>query len=252
MIGIIKGDSRYTYLAKMLDNVIISDKLEDFVDIDILLLPLGGINNDDIIKQTNINLIDILNNNRIKVIITGNNNIEIKNICEEYNIRLFNLLEDNDFVKSNALLTAKGALYFIHNGIFDIMDKRVLIIGYGNIGYYLAKLLKSYDMEFYIYTLNDIENKYINLQEFNKAIEITNNYDIIINTIPKNLDLDYSRLNGATIYDLASYPYGFDLEKIEANKIDYRILSVVPSKYAPESAAKIIKKIIENKILTCM
>lgn len=252
MIGIIKGDVRYTYLSQMLDNSIISDSLKDFIGIDVLILPLSGINNNYIIKQTTINIMDILNNNRIKLIITGNANNELIDLCNKYEIKLYELLKDYEFVIENAYLTAKGALYLIHNGICDIKDKTILLTGYGNIGFHLAKILNSQDINVNIYTENIIEKKYAMLEGYKIIDNINDSYDIIINTIPNNIELDYSKLKNSIIYDLASLPYGFDINKINLNSLDYRILSNIPSKYAPKSAAIILKKIIENKIFSCM
>ena len=252
MIGIIKGDVRYTYLSQILDNSILSDSLKDFNNIDILILPLTGINSNLIIKQTNINILDILKANSIKAIITGNANNELIDLCKKYNIKLYELLKDSEFINQNAFLTAKGALYLIHNGICDIKDKSVLIIGYGNISFHIAKLLTEQKCEFDIYTENILEKKFSSLEGYKNIDSINEAYDIVINTIPNNLDIDYFIFKDSIIYDLASMPYGFKIEEIEEKRIDYRILSNIPSKYAPKSAAIIIKKFIENKIFPCM
>ena len=67
MLGIIKGDIRYEALAKMLPSVL-SGELYDFIGIDTLLLPFGGIDEYYNIKQSKLNLLDILKENDIWVL----------------------------------------------------------------------------------------------------------------------------------------------------------------------------------------
>ena len=71
-------------------------------------------------------------------------------------------------------------------------------------------------------------------------------FDIIINTIPKVLDWDYSIFKGKRIIDVASSPYGFDIEKINDMGLRYEIVAAIPSKFAHISAANILKKNIEK------
>ena len=67
-----------------------------------------------------------------------------------------------------------------------------------------------------------------------------------INTIPENLEGDYRLFSGKKILDVASSPYGFDIDQIHQLGIDYEIYSAVPSKFAPNSAAKIIERMIKS------
>ncbi|MBE6137188.1 MAG: hypothetical protein E7176_02195 [Erysipelotrichaceae bacterium] len=246
MIGIIKGDVRYTHLSQLLNDSILSDKLVDFIGIDRLILPFGGIDNNNIIKGTNINILDIIKSNCIKYIITGNANAVLINICNEYKIDLYELLKDDVFVSDNAFLTAKGLLYLIHEKDTEISDLKVLILGYGNIGFHLCKLLKAIDSSFDVYTANKLEAKYARLEGYNVIENVNEKYDIIINTIPNIVPIDCSYLVGSRVIDVASFPYGFNIDDVIKNNIKYEIISAIPSKYASYSAAKIIKNFMEN------
>lgn len=245
MLGIVKGDVRYTYLSRMLKNSVLSDRLEDFYNVRSLLLPLGGINSDFSIKQSGLNLLDILNIARIRTIYTGNANKELKELCDKQNIRLIEFLKNPEFVAENAFLTAKALLYYIHKGEKDISDFSVLVLGYGNIGFYLSKLFKASGVRFAIYTEDILEQKFARLEGYSLS-GITSGYDIIINTIPKNLNPDYTLLKSSRILDVASAPYGFDLDEVMKHRLNYEIHSALPSKYAPCSAAGILKRFIEN------
>ncbi len=243
MLGIIEGDIRYSALAKLMPAKL-SKELSDFLDIDVLLLPFGGIDENYNIKQSQLNLLDILKENDIKTILVGNANTKLKNLCLEKNIRLLELLKDYQFVIPNAKLTSMGIIDYLSKGDFAVSDQKIRIVGFGNIGFTLAELLKSNDCSFDIYPMNEIEEKYIRLMGYDIADE--KEYDILINTVPKNLDWDYVSLKNKRIIDVASFPYGFDILKINEMGIRYEIVSAIPSKFAYFSAANILKKYIEK------
>lgn len=249
LIGIIQGDVRYTYLSQMLKNSVLSKDLKDFYGVHTLVLPFKGIDENYRISQTELNLLDILKVNRIDSIFTGNANKELVNLCHDLNIRLYEMLKDLSFVQENAFLTAKGLIYDLHRSSSELSSYKILILGYGNIGFYVAKLLAALECDFQIYTDEEIEKKFILLQGYTYSADINSTFDIIINTIPKNLNVKYNKLKEVKIIDVASPPYGFDVIEIEKYKIDYEILSAIPSRFAPYSAAQIIKKYIENRSL---
>lgn len=245
MLGIIKGDVRYEALAKLMP-AILSSELYDFLDIDVLLLPFGGIDESYNIKQSKLNLLNILQENDIKTILVGNANTKLKKLCEERKIHLIELLKDYRFVIPNAKLTSMGIIEYLNKKDLAVCDQKIVIIGFGNIGFTLAELLKANDCTFSILPMNEIEEKYMYLLGYNQ--KDIKEHDIIINTVPFNLDWDYSKLKGKRIIDVASAPYGFDINKINEYDIHYEIVSAIPSKFAYISAANIIKKYIEKYV----
>lgn len=243
MLGIIKGDIRYEALSKML-HAKISTELCDFLDVDVLLLPFGGIDSYYNIKQSKLNLLDILKENAVKVIIVGNANNKLKELCKERQIKLVELLKDPDFVIPNAKLTSMGIIHYLNAADAAVSDQKIIILGYGNIGYTLAELLKENDCCFSVFPSNEAEEKFIRLKGY--PLADFKEFDIIINTIPKVLDWDYSIFKGKRIIDVASSPYGFDIEKINDMGLRYEIVAAIPSKFAHISAANILKKNIEK------
>lgn len=243
MLGIIRGDIRYEALAKML-NAKISNELYDFLEIDALLLPFGGIDEAYNIKQSKLNLLDILKENEIKTIFVGNANNKLKELCEQKNIALIELLKLDEFIIPNAKLTSMGIVNYLSSGNLSVKDQNICIIGLGNIGFSLAELLKAYECSFSVFPGSTIEEKFIKLQGY--PLADFKNSEIIINTIPKNLDWDYTLFKNKRIIDVASAPYGFDIDKINRLGIRYEIVSAIPSKFAYISAAKIMKNIIEK------
>ena len=132
MIGIIKADARYNYLHKLIDNSILSNDVLDFYNVDVLILPFKGIDEDGYIYGTKIKLAEILKNNCIKRIIVGNANNILKELCDK-DIEIIELLKKDDFIKDNAFLTAKGCINYISNGASDISEFKILILGFGYI-----------------------------------------------------------------------------------------------------------------------
>ena len=244
MIGVIKSDNRYEYLSFLLD-CIISNELVDFYGIDELLLPFGGIDEYYNIKNSNINILDILRVNDIKAIYVGVANDKLIDLCEYKNIKLYEILKDEEFIIDNAHLTAMGIINHLSQGEKIINDYKIVVTGFGYVGYMLCRLLDANKVDFSVYTTNPIEQKFVKLLGY----KITNfqDFSIIINTIPHNIDIDYNLLKNKRIVDVASYPYGFDIEKINNMNVRYEIMSEIPDKFCPNLAAHILKKYIEKK-----
>lgn len=247
MLGIVKGDIRFDYLHEMIKDSVCSKDLADFLWIDRLLLPFSGVDSYLNIKQSNLNLLDILKENAVETIYTGTANDALKELCLKRHIRLVELLKLPEFTIPNARLTAYGIIDYLNRGDRAVCDQRIFLLGYGHISNSLAQLLTCYRCDFAIYTPHDIEQKFVLLDGYRlEEIEHAGKYDITINTIPKNLEVDYLLWKDKTILDVASFPYGFDLDRIQDEGIRYEIYGAIPSKFAPASAAKIIKRILEK------
>lgn len=243
MLGIIKGDIRYEYLSYMEESVL-SNELVDFYNIDELLLPFSGIDDYYNIKGSNINILDILKVNDIHTIYVGKASEKLKELCEHKVITLYEILKDEDFVIENAHLTAMGIINHLSKGDKIINDYTIVVAGFGYLGFMLCKLLEANKVNFSVYTTNPIEQKFVKMLGY----KITNfkDFSIIINTIPHNIDIDYSLLKNKRIVDVASYPYGFDIEKMNNLNVRYEIISSIPAKFCPNLAAHILKKYIEK------
>ena len=127
------------------------------------------------------------------------------------------------------------------------------------IGKILAYMLKSQGANITIFARKDIDRAWSNIIGY-KAIRISDDcvkklhdlkfdYDIIFNTIPKQvMDEEFiSKINNnALIIDLASSPYGIDDSLVKKYKLNYYHEPGIPGRYAPKSAGDIIGKTIIN------
>ena len=242
MVGIIKGDCRFEFLNKLIDNSVLSNELKDFYDVDVLILPFLGVKSNHIIYGTNIDIRDILKNNSIRLIITGKDKF---GLLSGFKIKVIELLCDEYFQALNGRLTAEGFINYFQNRFGSLSKYSYTIMGYGNIGVNLCNIFDSYGLKYCVYSSNLCERKQLILN--NKCIsdDIYQN-DIIINTIPCVYKCDYNKLKDIKVFDLASQPYGFDVVEMDKHNIEYEICSAIPSKFDAYYAAVIMKKIFEN------
>ncbi len=252
MIGVINtSDKRYDNLVLNLKNVIYSSNFKELCDVQTLILPLNGVDSFLFIKDTNLNIMDFYVKDGPKLIIAGKINQELKDFCANEDIKLLSYLEDEFYLWENSKLTAEALVKKILNDLEDALyEKEVLILGYGYQAKALYNYLKCFTKNITIYA-NDYHDKKELFCKDIKLNELDNfNYDIIINTIPKNI-IDSSKLllfkEDSLIYEIASYPYGFS-EDVFKN-LNIKILPKLPSLYMPKKAGKLLANyVIKNAI----
>lgn len=195
-------DTRFAYLKEWLEKKY--EYVDDMNDAEIIIL---GIHNMDIPKNTNYNKVISFNPLNIE------RNIALNN-CER-------------FLNKNAYLTALGLLKQI-----DLSNKKVVIFGNGRIATYLAQEIKE---PVTIICRHPKDNQ----EPMSSKAYL--NADVIINTIPHQLELDFNALPKTTkIIDLASKPYGFNHDDLKRKGFDVCLMSGIPGKVFPKEAAQLI------------
>ena len=173
------------------------------------------------------------------------------------NIELVDLLEIEELTILNAIPTVEGTVKIAINEREEtIHESNVLVCGFGRIGKILCDRFSKLGANIYCTARKDTdfawirEKRYIPLK-YSELQNYLNKIDIAINTVPhivlgkEQLDL----LNKDTlIIDLASSPGGVDT--IYAKEIGLNAITAlgIPGKEMPKTAAKYIKKIIDNII----
>ncbi len=181
----------------------------------------------------------------------------IKKSAEKYGFNIIDYFTDEALTILNCIPTAEGAIDIAIKGTPNtIFGSSCLVLGFGRVGKILAKDLYALGADTYVEARKKADLAFIKAMGY-KSIPLENlneeigKFDIIFNTIPYKL-LDKSLLEklkkDCVIIDLASFPYGVDIDFVKQNKIKYILASALPGKVAPEFAGKIIAQTIENLI----
>ncbi|MEG1791428.1 MAG: NAD(P)-dependent oxidoreductase [Clostridia bacterium] len=159
------------------------------------------------------------------------------------NIDVFEYSKDEEFSIKNADYTAEATL-FLMLGLMDyqLVDAKVLIIGFGRCGRAMCKYLYNLRANLTIMT-----DKPYEAMLFGAATSYENEnfgkYDVIINTAPRNVisDLQLEKLKkGVIVIDLASSPYGLNHIKARELGINSDIYPALPARFRVESATRAI------------
>lgn len=172
-------------------------------------------------------------------------------------VNFIDCFKEEDFLILNAIPTAEGAIQIAMEQLSTtIHNSKIMILGYGKIGKALSQLAHNMGAITYVAARNTVDlawienSKYypIKFKDINKHLS---NMDVIFNTVP-SLVLGKKELRNLRgdilIIDLASKPGGVDFEVAEKLGLNIIHALAIPGKYAPITAAKIIKKTIYNII----
>lgn len=164
-------------------------------------------------------------------------------LAKEKGWRLFRVLEDREYAEKNACLTAEGALFAAAYQLDSaLMGLPCLVVGYGRIGKALTERLRALGAKVCVaarrqesraeagggIAIEDIENALPHMR-------------LVFNTVPAPVigkkELGAGR-PGTMLMELASAPYGIDLETARQMGINCTLESGVPGRYCPRSAAE--------------
>ena len=203
---------------------------------DMIILPMYGIKNN---KIDNIEITDNMINS-IKddcIIYTGIIPEQLKDK------RVISFMEDEQIKKENDLITVDGIMEHIKK----LNKSSICILGYGHIGKLLyERLKKDYFTIVGVRNHSSFENNsgiyFLTSNQKHLKINLENS-SLIINTVPDNIITEDLCPNiKGYILDIASYPYGIDLNLVSKYHLNYYLYSSIPSKYDPKRAGKVLLK----------
>lgn len=256
-ICVLGTDDRSKFLRKLyLDEV---GKLYSFDSADVIIGPTPFSKDDVKVNGESLicdELIEILKNSS-KVLYAGSISNNLKTKLKRKKVNFFDILEQDGVAILNAIPTAEGAISVAMN-ITDctIHNSNSLILGYGNIGKILSKMLYGIGANVYCEARNKKDIAFINAMGYNSISleeidKYLSNMDIIFNTIP-SLILDEKRLKllkpDCAIIDLASSPGGVDFSAAKELNINTTWSLALPTKIAPKTAALYQKNIIDKLV----
>lgn len=230
---------------------------------DLILFPISGVGNDFIIKgeknfKVEANLLEDVKENCL--IFSGIKTCcleEMMNHCKK-NINF--LMNDESVIKENSIITVEGIISdIITNTDITINKSNVLVIGYGNIGSYLTKVLNDLKALVSVSVILDKDKNSLDKLKINSVYsndissmcKVISESDIIINTVPSLVLNEYyinHMKSNCYVLDIASYPHGIDQEALNNRNIKNKIYLGIPSIVAPKTAGKILSKKIDSVV----
>lgn len=171
--------------------------------------------------------------------------------CATHGLCYHVMMEDKGTTVKNAVPTSEGVIaYLIHNLQRTIANSRILVIGYGVCGRDLARRLSALGASVCA-LVRSREKECIAQADSITPIyfheSALSGFDAIVNTVPAQVLSNevLQRVGGSLLIDIASAPYGFDMEM--AKKLNSRsaLLPGIPGKYAVQTAGETLGKYVE-------
>lgn len=170
--------------------------------------------------------------------------------CAGGGLPLHDYFAREDFTVLNANLTAEGALGLIlRNSKTSLTGKNILICGFGRIGKLLALKLLHLGACVTVAARSDEAQawaKCFGCAVCSPELEKLGRIDFAVNTVPRQIfgKERLQRLQGVTLMELASPPYGFVQADASALGMELILAPGLPGVCTPVSAGGIIRDII--------
>lgn len=189
--------------------------------------------------------------------------------CHQKQISTVDLLQDEDFLRANAALTAEGLLaVLLRNTPFSLTGRKTLLLGYGRCGQEIARLLTAFSMKLWVLEKDEAllsqaltrghpafaspkheEDAALGLSEPESPMD----FDFVINTVPARV-LSPALLAQlparCRLFDIASAPFGFDSETARTLGLSYVRCPGLPGRWMPQTAGEMMGKTILERMLS--
>lgn len=167
--------------------------------------------------------------------------------------------EDPAFLQDNTDISAEGALcYAMQQLDTTIAGTSVIVVGYGLFGKALAQKLRNLNANVMVAARSETARLRAR-SEGMLAVDLTelahasSEACLLMNTVPARVigpDELAALPPNALLLELASAPYGFDLEDAQRRGFSATALPSIPGRYAPESAAHALYQAMNRLLLT--
>ncbi|MBR3841600.1 MAG: hypothetical protein IKM20_10725 [Erysipelotrichales bacterium] len=263
LIGVVISDRRQAIIADVLEEYhlpvirILSNEDLDY-NMDILVLPIRGINENCILQINNtvLNFSSFFKYAKKELIIYSG--VACKYL-EQLPFKLIKLLSNEDIIDYNSKLTAQGLLIdLLMNIDISIDEVSIDIIGFGHSGKAIYKMFSKLCPNIRIVSsqkLSKFGDFPVNIIDYDTYRNLNEYSNVIINTAPTmildSFIIDKLKDNNI-ILDIASAPGGTDFDYAFRKGIKALLLPALPAKYVGYSAGKIlgnqIVKDVENNV----
>lgn len=176
-----------------------------------------------------------------------------KNLMCVNDIRFVDVLNDENVVWNNSVLTAEGLVaYIIQHTDFTINNANILILGFGKCGINIARTLSALSGKISVYDHTSIHLTQARAYGYEGIIyedleKHMDKFDIIINTVPKEIfhEIHYCKMkNSCILFEIASAPYGLNKDFALKHHLSLITCPGIPGATAPKSAGELIAKSI--------
>lgn len=269
VLSVVGGDDRQFYIADILSDFFsvktyginsdmrkcTSEDFSDAISSDILLLPLPVTSDGYRVNAScNIPFFDtVLKLDKKCKVCGGKIPPAFKDFLEQNGIDFFDYYTDGDVIWKNADVTAEGAVFTLMRELeTTLKDAEILVCGYGRIGKCLVSKLTRLGSSVTVAArknenLSEAKNVFgaktdrINYLR-DGIIDTEKRYDAVVNTVPNRIFGKHNAcvLQNAIYVELASSPYGGEVEYLKKICGRYVPAPSLPGKYAPVTAARII------------
>ena len=188
-----------------------------------------------------------------KTIFVGNMHKELREELHRKNNQVIDFMQKEEFAILNAIPTAEATIEIILKNTKKILqNSNCLIMGFGRIGKVLAYKLKGLSAKVTCMIMSEVERAWAvaygyettKIENLQKNCTKFKQYDIIINTIPKEIfkeELKELKKENLLI-DLASKPYGIDRKIVEQEKLNFIEALGLPRKISTNDISKIYER----------
>ena len=258
---VIGGDGRYAWAARQLrkDGMPVkcwgvpgmedqAERLEAALeDADIVLLPMKPFRDESLSvcgEEIHASVLpDLLAEDA--VLVAGSFPVEVESWLQTSGVRCVSFLELEGYLLRNADVTAEGGVYLLlHHLQRTLSGAKVLVIGYGRIGRFIAGKLRFLGANVTVSARRREQLAELNIRGYHTQRtgiyeDGLEGYDAVVNTVPgiiMTAEQGKSLKEDCVVVELASLPGGFPEEMKETRSIVMG--QMLPGKTAPETAGK--------------
>lgn len=188
------------------------------------------------------------------VLFAGMAGESLRRLCAERGLKLMDYFAREELQVKNAALTAEGALeLLLRLDRSALCGRRILISGFGRIGRLLAPKLLALGAHVSVAARSPADRAWaeaMGCTALGIAEAVEEGYDFVVNTVPSPIfgSSEIERFGDAKLVELASAPYGIDLDAATDMGKSVTLAPGLPAVCAPESAAEAIRDTIYNML----
>ena len=184
---------------------------------------------------------------------------EFRELMEHKGVQYFDFMDQKEISIYNSIATAEGIIAeAITEYNQNLHGSRVLVLGYGKCGKTLADKLKGLGAQVCVCARKeaDLMEAYaygFQREKIEDLSEIVKEYPLIFNTIPAKIITKkvLEKVKAASIiFDIASFPYGVEMEEAKKLNVNVKICMSLPAKYSPVSSAEILTRFIRTESIS--